>query len=120
MNLGDDISNLLRNIGPDAGVYQDLTQYNASRLARRGGRPSGSAQAQAHMPLAEPGQDPDLAGDGATAALLQRLADGPDAAACPQPDARLIPALVPAADPQRLDRLFARLEAQEVDIDAPR
>jgi len=31
MSIGDDISNLLRKIGPDAGIYQDLSQYNASR-----------------------------------------------------------------------------------------
>jgi hypothetical protein len=38
MNIGDDISNLLRQIGPEAGIYQDVSQYNAARggLGRRG------------------------------------------------------------------------------------
>ncbi|MGR6805810.1 hypothetical protein ACU6VI_05810 [Sphaerotilus natans] len=31
MNIGDDISNLLRQIGPEAGIYQDVSQYNAAR-----------------------------------------------------------------------------------------
>ncbi|MFM2345470.1 MAG: hypothetical protein RL654_223 [Pseudomonadota bacterium] len=38
MNIGDDISNLLRQIGPEAGIYQDVSKYNAARggQGRRG------------------------------------------------------------------------------------
>ena len=38
MNIGDDISNLLRQIGPEAGIYQDVSKYNAARggHSRRG------------------------------------------------------------------------------------
>ena len=35
MNNGDDINNLLRTLGHDAGIYQDLAKYNASRAASR-------------------------------------------------------------------------------------
>ena len=60
MNIGDDISNLLRQIGPEAGIYQDVSKYNAARggHSRRGlfGRTQPAAPT---MPadLAQPPQD---------------------------------------------------------------
>lgn len=60
MNNGDDIHNLLRTLGHDAGLYQDLAQYNASRAAVRRAAmarpaepaPAPAAPAVAPAPLA--------------------------------------------------------------------
>ena len=35
MTNGDDIHNLLKTLGHDAGIYQDLAKYNAARAAVR-------------------------------------------------------------------------------------
>ncbi len=60
MSIGDDISNLLRKIGPDAGIYQDLSQYNAARgggqrrglLGRAQSAPPQPPAAEASAPAA--------------------------------------------------------------------
>ena len=60
MNIGDDISNLLRQIGPEAGIYQDVSKYNAARggHSRRGllGRTQPAALT-VPADLAQPPQD---------------------------------------------------------------
>ena len=61
MNLGDDISNLLRQIGHEAtGIYQDLSQYNAARGPRRGlfGRTVPATLPGDLSPLGEPAAAP--------------------------------------------------------------
>lgn len=111
MNLGDDISNLLRNLGKDAGVYQDLSQYNAAQAARRrlplGGRPARPAQ--------EPAADAAPASTSLTS-ILQRLA-GPEETSAPQPVTGAGTATngTSAAPPPRLDRLFDRLAGPAPD-----
>lgn len=126
MNLGDDISNLLRNLGHDAGIYQDLTQYNAAQGARRrlpGHRavtPPAEAQA-GPAPQPAPAAVPQAVPAAPTApaaslnSILQRLASPPAPVA---PDPRLNPngghaatPSTPAQQAARLDRLFDRLAA---------
>jgi hypothetical protein len=108
MNLGDDISNLLRNLGKDAGVYQDLSQYNAAQAARRrlppGSRP---VRAAAPDPVAEAAAP---APTSSLTSILQRLAD-PGETAAPQPAAGNVSSAngTSAVPPPRLDRLFHRL-----------
>jgi hypothetical protein len=127
MNLGDDISNLLRNLGHDAGIYQDLTQYNAAQVARRRlpGQRAVASQAQPQTPgqtgsalqpaAAQPAASQAAAPAASLNSILQRLASPPVPAA---PDPRLSPNGTPSAIPTtpvqqaaRLDRLFDRLAA---------
>lgn len=112
MNLGDDISNLLRNLGKDAGVYQDLSQYNAAQAARRrlpfGGRPARPAQ--------EPVADAAPPAPTSLTSILQRLA-GSDETPAPPPVASngTVTDGTPAVPPPRLDRLFNRLAGPAPD-----
>jgi hypothetical protein len=101
MNLGDDISNLLRNLGTDAGVYQDLTQYNAAQVARRRLPPTRTAAAR---------QAQDPSAPSSLTSILQRLASPAD----PATPVTVLPTAVAqvanaAGQPPRLDRLFDRL-----------
>lgn len=106
MNLGDDISNLLRNLGKDAGVYQDLSQYNAAQAARRrlplGGRPA--------RPAPEPAADAAPPASTSLTSILQRLAGSDETPALPPVTGNGTTTNgTPAAPPPRLDRLFDRL-----------
>ena len=117
MNNGDDINNLLRTLGHDAGIYQDLAKYNASRAASRRAamvRPVEPAapvpQAPAAVPAVSPATPPVLrvvqtsppAGSSSLSSILNRLASPHDAAAAQasghgQPPARTP---MPAATPR--------------------
>jgi hypothetical protein len=123
MNNGDDIHNLLKTLGHDAGLYQDLAKYNASRTAHRRaamGRPSevvpspppspaAASAAPAAAPLAATRDDP-----AALSAILHRLSS-PEAPRAAQVHGQPLPASAhPAREsaspqPARLDRLFGRL-----------
>lgn len=122
MNNGDDINNLLRTLGHDAGIYQDLAKYNASRAASRRAamvRPVEPApQAPAAVPAVSPATPPVLrvvqtsppAGSSSLSSILNRLASPQE----PAPgDWRGAGAPTSAqhapAQPARLDRLFGRL-----------
>lgn len=116
MNTGDDISNLLRGIGNDVGVYQDLSLYNASRSRMR--HRLSLSRSTAMAPSSTPAT-PSLTAsqrvtsDEATAltTILQRLAgtDEPAAAAPPADSTTSVPPLSPAHG-ARLDLLFDRLD----------
>lgn len=118
MNNGDDIHNLLKTLGHDAGLYQDLAKYNASRAASRRaamGRPPEAAAlpaspAPAPVPVAltTPRDEP-----AALSAILHRLSN-PDAprtahARGQTPATSTSPPPVTTPQPARLDRLFGRL-----------
>ena len=133
MNLGDDISNLLRNLGHDAGgIYQDLSQYNAVRAARRraavaaglrqapGPEPGPAEAADPLATLAAPDPAPPAAvvapepAEGprpSLSSILQRLATPHDAPEIPpeSPAAPKTGDAPRAGAPLRLDRLFDRL-----------
>ncbi|MEY2876315.1 MAG: hypothetical protein RLZZ373_3686 [Pseudomonadota bacterium] len=129
MNNGDDIHNLLKTLGHDAGIYQDLAKYNASRAAVRRaamGRPAEAATAAAGLPAAPPvpasasevprvlrvGQDAQ-AGSPSLSAILNRLASPNDPAPAASAGQGAVAARaatgVAAVQPVRLDRLFGRL-----------
>ncbi|WP_338413903.1 BcsR/BcsP family cellulose biosynthesis protein [uncultured Sphaerotilus sp.] len=126
MTNGDDINNLLRTLGHDAGIYQDLAQYNASRAAVRRAamvRPAEAAAPalQTPTPTAVTATPPVLrvvqgspAGSSSLTSILSRLAS-PTA---PAPaDGRESGAMTRAplatghssVQPARLDQLFGRL-----------
>ncbi len=131
MNNGDDIHNLLKTLGHDAGLYQDLAQYNASRAAVRRAAMARPAEPAATPPVAAPAPTPPTAAPalppssadvprvlriGAQASLssiLHRLATphGPAASAGqdPQGPATHAPRAAPPPQPIRLDHLFGRL-----------
>ena len=128
MNNGDDIHNLLKTLGPDAGLYQDLAQYNASRAAVRRAamaRPAEPAAVPAppavtpHLPPAAD-EGPRVLRIGAQPSLssiLHRLAtphgtvNGQGQA--PQHGAaQHAPPPAPVPQPTRLDHLFGRLAAR--------
>lgn len=54
MNNGDDINNLLKTLGHDAGLYQDLAKYNASRAALRRAAMVRPVEPVAAVPAAPP------------------------------------------------------------------
>lgn len=133
MNNGDDIHNLLKTLGHDAGLYQDLAKYNASRAAVRRaamGRPTEPVAAPVATPSAAPEVPPSasevprvlrLGPDAHTspsslASILNRLASphGPVPAHGPghgQPPSRP-PTASTTPQPIRLDRLFGRLASR--------
>ena len=129
MNNGDDINNLLRTLGHDAGIYQDLAKYNASRAASRRAamvRPVEPAapvpQAPAAVPAVSPATPPVLrvvqtsppAGSSSLSSILNRLVSpqepvpGDWRGAGAPTSAQHAPGQ-PSAQPARLDRLFGRL-----------
>ena len=132
MTNGDDIHNLLKTLGHDAGIYQDLAKYNAARAAVRRaamGRPAEPLAATAAPAPPPPSAaevprvlrvGPDAHnGNPSVTSILNRLASPHDAAAAQasghgQPPARTP---MPAATPQpvRLDRLFGRLASRPTD-----
>lgn len=140
MTNGDDIHNLLKTLGHDAGIYQDLAKYNAARAAVRRaamGRPTeslpasvASAPAAPTAPTPAPTSAAEVPrvlqlgpdahhGGGSVTSILNRLASPHDTAAAQasghgQPPAR---PPMPAATPQpvRLDRLFGRLASRPTD-----
>ena len=115
MNTGDDISNLLRGVGNDIGVYQDMTLYNASRsrIRHRLALSRSTAAAQSAPAIQPIVTTPRVEADESTAltAILQRLAGSPESTV-------VTPAVNPAAPVQagavtsgaRLDQLFNRLD----------
>lgn len=123
MNNGDDINNLLRTLGHDAGIYQDLAKYNASRAALRRAAMVRPVEAAVPAPLAPavPAAPPVLrvvqsapAGPSSLSSILNRLASPQEpapadgrrtgaVAAAPHPPGH------PSPQPARLDRLFGRL-----------
>lgn len=130
MNNGDDIHNLLKTLGHDAGLYQDLAKYNASRAAVRRAAMGRPAEPVAPPPAAVPAapEVPPSASDvprvlrlgpeahtGASslASILNRLASPNDPAPAHGPGHNPLPARAPTASttpqPIRLDRLFGRL-----------
>lgn len=136
MTNGDDIHNLLKTLGHDAGIYQDLAKYNAARAAVRRaamGRPAEPLAVSATPAPATP-PAPSAAGDmprvlrvgpeahhgnSSVASILNRLASPHDTATAQgpehgQPTAR---SPMPTATPQpvRLDRLFGRLASRPAD-----
>jgi hypothetical protein len=137
MNNGDDIHNLLKTLGHDAGLYQDLAKYNASRAALRRAamvRPAGSAAAApatpppaAPMPvpmsvpmpvsMAEQPVAPARGESPSLSAILHRLSsptEAPSAHGRGHDATNGGPAsLEPSArQPTRLDRLFGRLSGR--------
>lgn len=139
MNNGDDINNLLKTLGHDAGLYQDLAKYNASRAALRRAamvRPVEPAAAvQAAPPPAEPTpapmpvlmpapvamQPPPAAttrGESSSlSAILSRLSSPNDPAPAPgrghdATNSGMAPLESPSRQPTRLDRLFGRLSTR--------
>lgn len=136
MTNGDDIHNLLKTLGHDAGIYQDLAKYNAARAAVRRaamGRPAEPpvvSPASAPATPAAPGAAGDMPrvlrvgpeahnGSSSVASILNRLASPHDAAAAQgsghgQPPARP-PMPAATAQPVRLDRLFGRLASRPAD-----
>ncbi len=127
MNNGDDIHNLLKTLGPDAGLYQDLAQYNASRAAvrraamARPAEPAAVPAPPAVAPSLPPSSDevPHVLRIGAQASLssiLHRLATphGPVTSHGQDPQGTPVHAPAAASPPQptRLDHLFGRLAAR--------
>ena len=137
MNNGDDIHNLLKTLGHDAGIYQDLAKYNASRAAVRRaamGRPvdpalTALAASAEPVPAVPPsaselprvlrvGQDTQ-AGPSTLSSILHRLASPSEPPAAiatghgsppPRPtDTGTGTSPGTAAPSTRLDRLFGRL-----------
>ncbi|MDZ7857935.1 hypothetical protein [Sphaerotilus sp.] len=142
MTNGDDIHNLLKTLGHDAGIYQDLAKYNAARAAVRRaamGRPAEplatpAASAQAPAAPTAPAAAASPAGGvprvlrlgpdahngiSSVTSILNRLASPHDTATVPGPGAGQPAARspTPAATPQpvRLDRLFGRLASRPAD-----
>lgn len=143
MTNGDDIHNLLKTLGHDAGIYQDLAKYNAARAAVRRaamGRPSelpavpaaaapAPAAPTAPTPAAPPAGDgvprvlrlgPDAHnGSSSVTSILNRLASPHDTATVPGPGHGQAPARSPmpvvTPQPVRLDRLFGRLASRPAD-----
>ena len=141
MTNGDDIHNLLKTLGHDAGIYQDLAKYNAARAAVRRaamGRPTESPAAAVPVkpmlsaPLPSPAPNPTddvprvlrLGPDAqnspsSLASILNRLASPHDDALVHRPSAGQPPARPPtasaASQPVRLDRLFGRLASRAAD-----
>jgi hypothetical protein len=131
MNNGDDIHNLLKTLGHDAGLYQDLAKYNASRAAVRRaamGRttdPGPSAAAVPAMPELLPSasevprvlrlgpQAQPQTGPSSLSSILNRLASPNDPVPAHGsghgPAPARPPAVAPTPEPTRLDRLFGRL-----------
>jgi hypothetical protein len=142
MTNGDDIHNLLKTLGHDAGIYQDLAKYNAARAAVRRaamGRPaeplavgaaSASASASASAPPAAPTSAGDMPrvlrvgpeahnGNTSVASILSRLAGPHDTTLVQEPGRGQPPARPPVAattpQPVRLDHLFGRLASRPAD-----
>lgn len=142
MTNGDDIHNLLKTLGHDAGIYQDLAKYNAARAAVRRaamGRPAEAPVAVSVVPVpAAPQAAPDPAlvptdgvprvlrvgpeGHGSPsslASILNRLASPHDTDPLQRPHQGQPSARPPAppvvAQPVRLDRLFGRLARRPAD-----
>lgn len=139
MNNGDDIHNLLRTLGHDAGIYQDLAQYNASRAAVRRAamarpaeppptttvQPPQPAQARAQAPatlhtselpqVLRVGRDPQ-GSPASLSSILNRLASptspAPAHGTSQRPTVLAPTAGVAPAQPTRLDRLFGRLASR--------
>ncbi|WP_310463148.1 hypothetical protein [Sphaerotilus sp.] len=134
MNNGDDIHNLLKTLGHDAGIYQDLAKYNASRAAVRRaamGRPTDPAAAAvvASVP-AVPAVPPSASevprvlrlgpeahtGPSSLSSILNRLASPSDPAPTHGsghgPTPVRTPSAAPTPQPTRLDRLFGRLASR--------
>jgi len=124
MTNGDDINNLLRTLGHDAGIYQDLAQYNASRAAVRRAamvRPVEAAAPALQTPTAVATTPPVLrvvqgspAGSSSLTSILSRLASptAPAPADGRETGAMTRAPLAPghsSAQPARLDQLFGRL-----------
>lgn len=127
MNNGDDIHNLLKTLGPDAGLYQDLAQYNASRAAVRRAamaRPAEpvATEAPAPTPPGLPLSSPEvpralrIGAQVSLSSILHRLATphGPadSIGQDPQSPAAHEPHAAPPPQPTRLDHLFGRLAAR--------
>lgn len=134
MTNGDDIHNLLKTLGHDAGLYQDLAKYNASRAAVRRaamGRPTdpaaGTAAAAAPAVPAVPPSASEVprvlrlgpeahTGASSVSSILNRLASPTDAApvhgAVPGTAPARPPLPVATSQPTRLDRLFGRLASR--------
>jgi hypothetical protein len=128
MNNGDDINNLLRTLGHDAGIYQDLAQYNASRAALRRAAMVRPADAAAPAPQ-PPGNgistppvlrvvQPPVGGSSSLSSILNRLAS-PHTPATADGRETGVASRVPHApnpstpQPARLDQLFGRLVARK-------
>jgi hypothetical protein len=134
MNNGDDIHNLLKTLGHDAGLYQDLAKYNASRAAVRRaamGRPTEPVAPPAATLPAAPEVPPSASevprvlrlgpeahtGPSSLASILSRLASPNDPAPAHgtghNPPLARPPAASTAPQPIRLDRLFGRLASRQ-------
>jgi len=111
MNLGDDISNLLRQIGHEAtGIYQDLSQYNAARGSRRGlfGRTVPATLPGDLSPLGEPAAAPaaapapasELAVEPPATTDVPALSEGETAVASLAADTTEAEAAAPAVEPE--------------------
>lgn len=130
MNNGDDIHNLLKTLGHDAGLYQDLAKYNASRAALRRAamvRPAGSAATAATMPptatpmpvpMVEQPPAPARGESPSLSAILHRLSSPTEVPSAHGRGHDVTnggnPASLesPARQPTRLDRLFGRLSGR--------
>lgn len=101
MNLGDDISNLLRQIGHEAtGIYQDLSQYNAARGPRRGlfGRTVPATLPGDLSPLGEPAAAPAPAPTPTPTGEL--AAEPPAAPNVPEPSGEETAVAAPLVEPE--------------------
>jgi hypothetical protein len=137
MTNGDDIHNLLKTLGHDAGIYQDLAKYNASRAAVRRpamGRPTELAAGLSAASVPATPEVPPSASEvpkvlrlgpeahasaSSVSSILNRLASSPDPAPVHGTAPGTAPARppLPVATPQptRLDRLFGRLASRTSD-----
>ncbi|MEX8493392.1 hypothetical protein [Sphaerotilus sp.] len=125
MNNGDDINNLLKTLGHDAGLYQDLAKYNASRAALRRAAmvrpvepvatpPQAPALAPATPPVLRVVQTSPPAGSSSLSSILNRLASPQEPAPADGRGPGAMASLQhapghPSPQPTRLDRLFGRL-----------
>lgn len=113
MNNGDDINNLLKTLGHDAGLYQDLAKYNASRAALRRAAMVRPVEPVAAVPAAPPPAEP-------MPASMSASMSAPMPAPMPAPVAMQPPPTVtPRGESSSLSAILNRLSSPNAPAPAP-